>query len=36
MHEMRCYIRKLEKEVIDGTRKQEEIHIEAKTKSIEN
>jgi hypothetical protein len=36
MHEMRCYIQKLEGEVIYGTRKQEEIHIETKTKSIED
>jgi hypothetical protein len=36
MHQMRCYIEKLEREVIHGTRKQEEIHIEAKTKGIED
>jgi len=36
MFEMRCYIRKLNTEIIHGTRKQEEIHIEAKTKGIED
>jgi len=33
---MRCHIQNLESEVIHGTRKQEEIHIEAKTKGIED
>ena len=36
MHEMRCYIEKLEWEVIHGTRKQGEIHIEAKAKGIKD
>jgi hypothetical protein len=36
MREIRCYIQKLEMEVIHGTRKQEEIHIEAKTKGIKD
>ena len=36
MDETRCYIRKLNPEAIHGTRKQEKIHIEVKTKGIED